>query len=293
MLGFIGLGRMGSRIAQRLINRDKELIVFNRTKSKVEAFQKQGIKIASSPAEVAKLSKLIFIILSDAEAVEEVLFGKEGIIDSITPGTIIIDLTTMYPLAVKKFASKISKFDSKYIDAPVLGSLDKAEKGELVVLFGAGKEEFREVEKILKLISRKVYYFNNPGNPAYAKVIYNTFGPTFVALLSFNISLAQKAGITEEEILSVLREGGFKQIVDKYYPRMVNKNKKIYFTLDLMVKDLEYALRSAYELKMPHPIVSVVKEVFQLGMAADEYDKDYTNIFWTIRKITGLINKKE
>jgi len=287
-IGFIGLGRMGFRMAKRLLQNGIDVTVYNRTREKAEMLKEFGVKIASSPKELAQNVDVVIMMVSDEQAVTNILFGENGATFGAKKGTIFIDMTTMYAEASKRIAEIMTKRGFEFLDAPVIGSINSAESGNLVILVGGKKEVLDKVTPILKILGKKIYYLGKNGNACYAKVAYNSLIASFVAVLSEDLLIAQKAGLDISTIIEILKHSAFEPAIEKYTKRMLDPNRKIQFTISLMNKDLEYTERSAYELDLPLHIISSVKEVYQTGKAMGLGNEDYTGVYDILKRISGV-----
>ena len=287
-IGFIGLGRMGFRMAKRLLENNIDLTVYNRTREKSEALKKFGAKISSSPKELAQAVDVIITMVSDEQAVNDVLFGDNGAVLGAKKGSIFIDMTTMHAEASKRIASVLRKKVFEFLDAPVIGSINSAESGTLIILVGGKKEILNKVMPIFKILGKKVYYLGENGSACYAKVIYNSLIASFVAILGEDLMIAKKAGLDISTVLEILNHSVFEPAIKKYTKRMLDSNREIRFTLSLMTKDLEYTTRTAYELAIPLQIISTVKEVYQTGKSIGFENEDYTGIYDVLKKLSGI-----
>ena len=286
-IGFIGLGRMGFRMAKRLLVNGFDVTVYNRTREKADMLKEFGAKVASSPKELAQNVDVVITMVSDEQAVNNVLFGENGAILGAKKGTIFVDMTTMYAEASKRIAKVLIAKGFEFLDAPVIGSVNSAESGNLVILVGGKKEILDKVTPVLKILGKKIYYLGKNGNACYAKVVYNSLIASFVAVLSEDLLIAQKAGLDISTVIEILKHSAFEPAIEKYTKRMLDPNRKIQFTISLMNKDLEYTIRTAYELNLPLQIISSVKEVYQVGKAMGHGSEDYTGIYDILKRISG------
>jgi len=163
-VGFIGLGHLGRAIAKRLIDQGIELIVWNRTISKAEEFAKEtGAEVADSPADLINKVDRVFVIVFDSQASEEVIFGEKGLADGEIKGKTVIDMTTNHYTYAEVAYRELKKIGAYYLDAPVLGSVIPAMKGELTVVVGGDKEKFEENKVLFEKFCKAIYYVGEAG----------------------------------------------------------------------------------------------------------------------------------
>ena len=221
VLGFIGTGRMGFPMALNLLKEWNNMIVYNRTRSKLDPLVDMGAIAASNPKEVADKADIIFLMLSDERAIMDVLFGEKGLMFSEKlSGKIVIDSSTLYLDAWKKIKEEINKAGARFFMAPVLGGPAVAESAELVILASGDQVTFDVVKPYLETLSREIYYFGDNYKAAVAKLIYNTFSGGFVALMAETLLVAKMANIDERVMLDILKESAFKTVIEKYQKRM-------------------------------------------------------------------------
>lgn len=156
-IGFIGLGLMGQRMVDNLLNNDYEVIAYNRTKEKAEELVKKGAKLAETPAEVGQNAEVVITMLSDPEAVSKVAFGESGFLYQMEQKSVWIDCSTVNPSSSMDFAQKANGMNIRFIDAPVAGSIIPAEKGELMFLVGGDKKDVEEIMPVLETMEKKDY----------------------------------------------------------------------------------------------------------------------------------------
>jgi 3-hydroxyisobutyrate dehydrogenase and related beta-hydroxyacid dehydrogenases len=163
-IGFIGLGRMGSRIAKNLLREYGKINVYNRSKEKAKEIISLGANFFDSPKELAKYSSIIFTMVSNSEAVKEVLLGNEGAFHTARKGTYFIDMSTVEPDVSLEIYNEAKKNGFHFLDAPVIGSIDAAEKATLTIIVGGDKEDFDYVLPILQKVGKNIFYVGPSGS---------------------------------------------------------------------------------------------------------------------------------
>src|SRR5579885_781943 len=190
-IGFIGLGIMGQPMALNLVKAGHSVTAFNRTRSKAEPLERAGARIASSPAEAAREADIVMTIVSDSAAVEEVVLGKEGVLETIRPGAVLID-STVSPMLSRKIACHVAGKGARMLDAPVTGSKHGAEKGELTFMIGGEREVLDRVLPVLQVLGKKHIYCGANGAGLSAKLAQNAIQATMVEVFCEGFVLAAK-----------------------------------------------------------------------------------------------------
>ncbi|MCM3690956.1 NAD(P)-dependent oxidoreductase [Neobacillus niacini] len=293
-IGFIGLGTMGLPMAGHLLNNDYEVIAYNRTRNKADSLEKQGAIIASSPEEVAKKSEIVFTMLTADQAVEEVILGEKGIIKGAHAGLIVVDSSTISPNTSRKVADNLLKKGIEMLDAPVTGSEPQAIEGILTFMVGGKKEIYEKCEPLFYVIGKQAYYMGENGLGSYTKLANNVMGA--INLLSFSeaITMAAKSGVNPELFIKVVSGGGARSgMMDNKGPKVLNRDFSPHFMTDLIYKDLELAADVAKELKLPTPVLSLVKEMFQMARAKGYGAEDMSAVIKCYEELAGIEVKKD
>ncbi|MGQ4834157.1 MAG: NAD(P)-dependent oxidoreductase [Candidatus Asgardarchaeia archaeon] len=278
-VGFIGLGLMGFRMAKRLIEQGHDLVLWNRT---IEKAQRLGKNVANSPAELAKQSDFVMLMLSDEDACDSVIFGKDGIVNGIEENKeyIIVNFSTVSPIYGIKTKEKLEQYNISYVEAPVWGSLKEAENGELITLLAGSENAIGKVKPAIEVLSKEIIYMGEVGKASAMKLVINGFSLTTVALFSEVISLAKGWEIDLNKVYDILRKTWMKAIVDKYGQRILNDEVPQRFKVELAKKDVFYALKSGYAKNIP---MNVIAGAVKTYVGATKFRKeaiDYTrNVF--------------
>lgn len=245
--GFIGLGVMGSPIAGHIKKAGYEVTVFNRSEKKATAWQKlYGGEIANSPAELAENCDMVFLCVGNDEDVEEVITGKGGVLESISPGGIIIDHTTTSAVLAKKIAIKSLEKEIFFIDAPVSGGEAGAKLGTLTVMAGGDKEAFERSQKIIQLYSKYSKRMGDSGTGQLTKMVNQICIAGLIQGLAEGMHFSEQAGLDTEEVIDVISKGAAQswQMVNRW-ETMLEDNYNHGFAVDWMRKDLTFALEEA------------------------------------------------
>ena len=287
-IGFIGLGAMGIGMASRLAESGQDITVYNRTRGKSEKVGELGAKVADSPAEAARGASVVMTIVSDSAAIEEVVLGKNGLIETVGSGAVLIDSSTISPLVSRKLACHLAGKGAAMLDAPVTGSKHGAEKGELTFMIGGEPQTLERVMPILKLLGKKHIYCGQSGLGLAAKLAQNVIQSTMVEIFCEGFVLATKAGVRPETMMEIIQGSMARaSLTDFKAPFIFRGDFTPYFPLKLMHKDLELALENAYAQTVPMPAAAAVKEVYGAAKAQGKGDLDYTAVVTTLEELAG------
>ena len=191
-IGIIGTGMLGHAVASRLLDTDFEVTVYNRTKEKTLQLKEKGAKIATSPKDVAKNSDLIITIVKNAEAVKEISFAKNGIIEGNHEGLIVSDMSTIDPLESKNITKKFQVYSIDKLDIPVMGGPNVAITGDLVMMTSGNKQTFDDCKGIFEKIANKVFFLGENGVAYSIKLAMNLQIAMLALALSESITLVKK-----------------------------------------------------------------------------------------------------
>ena len=293
-VGFIGLGIMGTPMALNLVKAGFPVTVYNRTASKAEVLKQAGARVAPTPAEAAREADVIVTIVSDTTAMEEVVLGKDGILETIRSGAVLIDSSTISPTVSRKFACLLAGKGAAMLDAPVTGSKHGAEKGELTFMIGGEREVMERVMPVLKVLGKRHIYCGQHGLGLAAKLSMNAILATMVEIFSEGFVLAKKAGVPPATLLEIMQSSLARSgIVDFKAPFVFKGDFTPYFPLKLMHKDLELVTESAYAQGVPMPATAAVKEVYGAARAQGQGDQDYAAVITFLEGLAGVEVREE
>jgi len=286
-LGFIGLGLMGRPMAARLIEAGHRLFLHNRSGVPQDLIDLGGIACGSRK-EVAEKSEIVFTIVSDTPDVEEVLFGSDGVVGGLTAGKIVVDMSSISPIATREFAENIEALGCSYLDAPVSGGDIGAKAGTLTIMVGGPEETFKKIEPFFAVMGKSITRIGENGAGQTAKVANQIIvGLTLVAI-SEALLFASKAGADPAKVREALM-GGFagSRILEVHAQRMLSHNFTPGFKLELHHKDMAIALDGAKRLQMSLPHTALCQEMFNAALAAGDGALDDSAI---LKVLEGLAN---
>jgi len=279
-IGFLGLGEMGTPMASRLLHGGHDVIVWNRTAERAAALAQQGAAVASSPAKAAAGANFVITMLATPEALEQVLFGTAGLVPALSPGQVLIDMSTVGPDEFRSVAARMPKGVS-LVDAPVRGSLPQATSGRLDIFVGATDENYERVRPILESLG-SVRHVGGQGSGAAMKLVANlTLGAAIVAL-GEALSLGESLALERNLLLDALADSPIGPIVAAKRANIESDQFAPNFKLQLAAKDMKLVMEAAAargrDLKQARANRAWLDEAAEHGAA----DLDFSAVVLTI-----------
>lgn len=279
-VGFIGLGLMGIRMANNLIEKGNELVVFNRTTEKAQPLIEKGAKLAETPAEVGSKVDTLFTMLSGPDAVAKAAFGENGFLYQMEQKSIWIDCSTVNPSFTKDAAEKANGMNVRFIDAPVAGTTTPAEKGELIFFAGGAKKDVEEVRPLLDTMGKKIIYMGENGKGTGIKMVVNLLLGQAMIAFSEGIALGEALGFSKEDLFNVLIDGPVTApFLAGKKDKLAKQNYETEFPLQWMYKDLHLASLTGYENNITLQMTNTSKEIFGLANQYGLGDKDFSAVY--------------
>lgn len=224
-VGFIGLGNMGSGMANNVLKAGFELYVYNRTRSKAEAFAAKGAKVADSPADLTKQVDIVLACLGDVPAVESIFLGEGGVVSVAKRGQILVDHSTVSPITSRKIYQAAKKKGAFFLDAPVSGGPDGAAAGTLAIMVGGDAEAFQKAEPVLKAMGKTVMHMGASGAGAVTKLVNQVLTGVHTLAACEAMLLGIKSGVDPEKLMQVLRNAwGFSRMLERNAPYIIKRN---------------------------------------------------------------------
>ena len=291
-IGFIGLGIMGKPMAKNLLKAGKSLVVYDAISAPIEELAALGAEKAASPAEVAAVTEVIITMLPNSPHVREVVCGKNGIMDSVRNGQIVIDMSSIAPLVSRELCVLLEGKGAEMLDAPVSGGQEKAEKGTLAIMVGGKEDVYNKVKDILDLMG-KSNYVADIGAGQTAKLVNQTIVGINIAAIAEGMSLAKKSGVDPEKVFKAIRGGlAGSQCLEDKAPRMFEGRYDPGFRINLHIKDLGNVQETGHALHLSMPLIAQVMEMMQ-NLAADGHETlDHGALGLFYEKLNGIKLKK-
>ncbi|XJZ27870.1 NAD(P)-dependent oxidoreductase [Bacillota bacterium Lsc_1132] len=280
MIGFIGLGIMGGSMAENLLKKGFELVVYNRTKDKAASLIEKGAKWAESPKAVAEQADIVFTMLANPKVVEDVALSENGFLNHLSNRKLWVDCSTVDPTFTRRMAAEAAKRGVRFMDAPVTGSRVPAMQGELVFLAGGSREDLREVEPMLKAMGKEVSYQGGVGQGTAMKVIINLMLAQSMAAFAEAVSLGEALGVEKETVANTLLNGPTTApFLKGKKDKVLNQDFSADFPLEHMQKDLQLVAQAAFESNIALPIANVTKEVYMLAKQQGFGKLDFSAVY--------------
>lgn len=275
-VGFIGLGTMGRPMAGHIVDGGHELVVFDKVAPPSELAAK-GATSCGSSREVAEKSDVVIIMVPNTPDVEAVLFAEGGVAEGLSRGKTVIDMSSISPIATKRFAEKILAKGCDYLDAPVSGGEIGAKAGSLSIMAGGSPESFERVRPLLELMGKNITLVGGVGDGQTAKVANQIIVALTIEAVGEALLFATKAGADPARVRAALM-GGFasSRILEIHGERMINRAFDPGFRIDLHQKDLNLALEGARELKMALPNTASCQQLFSVCAAHGGSTQDHS-----------------
>ena len=286
-IGIVGTGMLGEAVGLHLLDVGYEIIVFNRSNEKTKNLKKNGATVVESPKEVAKNADLVIIVVKDADAVNDVIFGDYGIIAGNHEGMCIADMSTVNPNSTKEISEKVVAAGTDYFEIPVMGGPNVAIDGKLVLMASGEKEIFEKFKQVFDSIAEQSFYLGNTGTAHSIKLAMNLQISMLALSLSEGITLTKKAGFDPEIFLKILNSTYFKTGMSegKAY-KMIKESYEPTFTLANLKKDLDTINDAAESCNAELPMAKLARKIYSDAKEAGFGDIDYTGIIAYIKKLS-------
>jgi len=290
-VGFIGLGAMGSAMARRLIEAGHELTVYNRTRSRAEELGKLGAQAANTPGEAARGVEAVFTMLADDHALEEMVFGKDGVLSQLQPSKAHISLSTISVALSRRLAAAHGQRRQAYLSAPVFGRPEAAAAAKLFIVVAGPKDQIGKCQPLFDAMGQKTFILGEDAPAANViKLTGNFLISTVIEALSEAFALALKSGIDANQYLEILTNSLFSAPVYRTYGALIASQKfqPVGFKLPLGLKDNRLVLAAAEERAVPMPMASLIRDRFLAAIAEGLSESDWSAISSIAFRDAGL-----
>jgi 2-hydroxy-3-oxopropionate reductase len=289
-LGFIGLGIMGKPMCGHLLAAGHTVLVFDLSSESVEALCSRGAAACCCCREIAKEASIVFIMVPDTPDVEAVLFGQDGLVEGLKPGSVVVDMSSISPIATKEFAGKLDALGVKMLDAPVSGGQVGAEQATLSIMVGGQVDVFEQIKPFFELMGKNIVHIGTNGDGQTCKVANQIVVALTIEAVGEALLFASKAGADPGKVREALL-GGFAQsrILDLHGERMIGRSFNPGFRIRLHQKDLNLALQAARNLGLSLPNTATAQELFNAVAAQGGSDFDHSAM---VLALEALANHK-
>ena len=287
-VGFIGLGTMGAPMAGHLQRGGHRLFVHTRS-APPESVVSGGATVCAHGNDVARRADIVFLMLPDTPDVEAVLFGAGGVAEGLTPGKIVVDMSSISPIATKLLAKRINDLGCEYLDAPVSGGEVGAKAASLTIMVGGSEDAFARVKPLFELMGKTITRVGGNGDGQTAKVANQIIVALTIEAVAEALLFASKAGADPVKVRAALM-GGFaaSRVLDVHGERMVTRAFQPGFRIELHQKDLNIALTSARNLGVPLPNTATAQELFNACAAQGGKAWDHSAMVRALEMMAGF-----
>jgi 3-hydroxyisobutyrate dehydrogenase-like beta-hydroxyacid dehydrogenase len=288
-LGYIGLGAMGSRMANRLLDKGHSVIGYNRTRSKAQWLIDRGMKWGDSPRAVAQAADVTFVMVTDSKSLEAVADGPDGFLAGLGKGKVVIDMSTVSPAVSKTVVEKAREKGANMVDSPVSGSVATLDAGKLSVMVGGNRGTFDRIKPILDDVGPKVTHVGDNGLALSLKIAHNLSLAVQMLAFSEGVLLAEKSGIARDVAVDVLTHSVIASPMVQYRgPFVLELPEEVWFDVNMMQKDMMLALEMGRRLDVPLPTTAVTNEFLTAarGMGLAKYD--FAVMFKVLAQMSGV-----
>lgn len=263
-IGFIGLGVMGASMARNLLRAGNDLIVYNRTARSAESLAAEGARCAASPAELGAQAEIVFLSVSDGPAVEDVLFGKNGLVQSGTQTEIVADLSTIAPDEARRIGARLAEKKIQFLDAPVTGGDVGARNGTLTIMAGGAQEAYTIAHLYFEQMGKNILHCGALGSGQLTKIINQIVVGLNIAAMTEGLVSARQYGLDLETTLRAISAGAAGSwALSNYAPRLLKGDMKPGFAAKHMLKDLRIALNENKSHGLHLPGLKLVTELYE------------------------------
>jgi 3-hydroxyisobutyrate dehydrogenase-like beta-hydroxyacid dehydrogenase len=284
-VAFIGLGIMGHAMATNLVKAGHQVTVWNRTPGKLV----EGAALAPTPAAASQGAEVVWLCVSDTDAVEQVIFGTDGVEASLREGTIVADSSTISPSATLKFAERLAAKGATWVDAPMTGSKIGARDGTLVFIVGGSEPSIERLKPLFAAMGKKIFRMGETGKGQATKLVMNLQIAMIFEGFAEALTLATKLGVDPQQLISLIEATMVRSGVVEYKaPFILQRDFTANFPLRLMHKDIRLALEAAKEARVKIPGLETVEEIYEMATEDGHKDLDYAATLTLLEKWAGV-----
>jgi 3-hydroxyisobutyrate dehydrogenase len=282
-VALLGLGLMGKPMGHNLLKQGIPLTVWNRTAARADDLIAAGAKRAATPRDAAAAADVVITIVSDPPALESVLWGADGVLAGLRPGSVLVDSSTVTPALARRAAAACAERGCEFLDAPVTGGTWGAEKGELVFMVGGKAEVLERVAPVLAAMGKQWMHIGAHGAGQVVKIATNLILVLQTVATAEALALVRGAGLPGEKLAEVMQASmGRSKLIDVKLPMMLEDRYTPSFPLRLMNKDVGLALELGAESGVRMPAAATAREVMTAVQRVAQEDLDYAALarFW-------------
>ena len=292
-IGFIGLGIMGKPMAKNLLKAGHKLVVYDIQEAPVKELVQAGATAGESPRDVAARNELIITMLPNSPHVKQAVLGKNGVIEGAKPGSVLVDMSSIAPLASREVTAELARKGIEMLDAPVSGGEPKAIEGTLAIMVGGKDAVFEKVKDVLLKMGASAVLCGEIGAGNVTKLANQIIVALNIAAMSEAFVLAVKAGVDPERVFDAVKGGlAGSTVLNAKAPMVLQGNYQPGFRIELHIKDLQNALDTAHEIGVPIPLTSQVMEMMQALKVDGKQAQDHGGLIQFYEKLAGVRVRK-
>ena len=292
-IGFIGLGIMGKPMAKNLLKAGHTLVVYDIVEPAVKELVAAGATAGSSPKDAASRNDLIITMLPNSPHVKKAVLGEGGVIEGAKPGSVLVDMSSIAPLASREVAAELAKKGVAMLDAPVSGGEPKAIDGTLAIMVGGKEAIFEGVKDVLLKMGASAVLCGDIGAGNVTKLANQIIVALNIAAMSEAFVLATKAGVDPERVFNAIKGGlAGSTVLNAKAPMVLEGNYKPGFRIELHIKDLQNALDTAHENGTPIPLTAQIMEIMQALKVDGKQTNDHGGIIQFYEKLAAVKVRK-
>jgi 3-hydroxyisobutyrate dehydrogenase-like beta-hydroxyacid dehydrogenase len=288
-IGFIGIGLMGAQMSRRILEGGYPLTVWNRRKQKADPLVSAGAKRGDSPRAVAESSDVVITMVTDSAASEEVICGKQGVLEGAHGGMILVDMGSIAPETSRAIAERARARGVPMLDAPVTGNPKVASEGKLGIMVGGPKETFDVCLPLFEKMGIKIIHVGENGKGTTLKLINNLIMGVAIEAVAEALVLAAKSGIDPQTVMEITSVGGARTgAMETRGPRMMKHDFTPHFSTNNLHKDLSSALKLAEEVGASLPATSIAREILRAAKSQGKGDLDSCAVITVLEAMAGI-----
>ncbi|MBI3608824.1 MAG: NAD(P)-dependent oxidoreductase [Nitrospirae bacterium] len=284
-IAFLGLGIMGSRMAARLLGAGFSLRVWNRSKGPAETLRAQGAFAAGTPAEAAQGANVVITMLGDPSSVKDVALGAGGVVETLHPNQVYVDMTTVDPATARGIDCACRRRGVAFVEAPVTGSKLAAAKGELVLMVGGPEEVVRSLDPVFSPLAKHVVYMGDVGCGSTMKLVNNLAIAGSILALFEALTLGRRAGLADERMIEVLSHSALASPLLALKARAVaERDFEPHFAFKHMAKDIRLVVAEAKGHGVRLALAELLDSLFAAGLERGYEDEDFAALIKVVEQ---------
>jgi 2-hydroxy-3-oxopropionate reductase len=288
-IGFIGLGAMGKPMTRNLMKAGYPVNVLTRTRSKIEDLLAEGATWYSTPKEIAQKSDVVITMLPDTPDVVQVVAGRDGVFDGGRLGMLIIDMSTISPIAVRKLAGEAEERGCDFLDAPVSGGESGAKNGTLSIMVGGKEATFHRALPVFQAMGKTILHIGESGAGQITKAANQILTSIHSEAVAEALVFAARAGVDPVKVRQALMGGSaYSRILETHGQKMIDRNFKPGFRMRLHRKDLDITVEAGKAYGAALPVTSKVRELMTETLKDGQGDMDNSSIILLLEKLSNL-----